>query len=358
MEKNSMIQTIIGTKDFIERLQGKNATFMLALSNTHTASIAGITQAGIPGKIYLTPTLDSEFVCTGAVYSLSEIPKTPKGIPTPALLSRAVHLLAPFYAIELLNLGLEVSPKVEGFCVHDFGLSPSGSIDQNARIDAWSLFEKGRAFGKDYTPKSDYLLLGESVPSGTTTALATALALGYEAHEKFSSSFAHAPSSIKHTVLNNALSHLAHNDTFFDTLGKVGDHMLIFTAGFLLGAHSKGYPIVLAGGTQMACVLLVLNAFLRTTNEPFDASNLALATTKWVYKDANSDLKGLLEMLDFPINAYYADFDFSLSSHPLLALYDKGEAKEGVGAGGCLVYGFLQGLDKASITQKVEALLA
>ncbi|AFL69409.1 nicotinate mononucleotide-dependent phosphoribosyltransferase CobT [Sulfurospirillum barnesii] len=353
-----MIQTITGRSDFIERLKGKNATFMLALSNTDTALIAGITQAGIPGQIYLTPTLDGEFVCTGAVHSLTQIPKTPTGIPTPALLSRAVHLLAPFNAIELLNLGLTIPPKVEGFCVHDFGLSPSGSIDQNAQIDARILFEKGRAFGENYTPKSDYLLLGESVPSGTTTALATALALGYEAHEKFSSSFAHAPSSIKHTVLNKALSHLKKSDTFFDTLGKVGDHMLIFTAGFLLGAHRKGYPIVLAGGTQMACVLLVLNAFLRYTNEPFDASSIALATTKWVHEDTNSDLKGLLEMLDFPINAYYANFDFALSSHPLLALYDKGEAKEGVGAGGCLVYGFLQGLEKASITQKVEAFLA
>ena len=35
------------------------------MSDTKTSQIEGITQAGIPGKIYLTPILDSEFLCTG-----------------------------------------------------------------------------------------------------------------------------------------------------------------------------------------------------------------------------------------------------------------------------------------------------
>ena len=62
-----MIKNITGNVDFIESLRGKKATFMLALSNTKTADIDGITQAGIPGQIYLTPTLDSEFLTTGEV---------------------------------------------------------------------------------------------------------------------------------------------------------------------------------------------------------------------------------------------------------------------------------------------------
>jgi len=54
-----MIKNITGKVDFIEHLRGKKATFMLALSNTNTSKIDGITQAGIPDMIYLTPTLDS-----------------------------------------------------------------------------------------------------------------------------------------------------------------------------------------------------------------------------------------------------------------------------------------------------------
>lgn len=107
----------------------------------------------------------------------------------------------------------------------------------------------------------------------------------------------------------------------------------------------------------MACVLLVMNKILKLMGGTMETSNLALCTTKWVAEDEHSDIKSLLEMLSFPINAYYADFDFSLSSHPALALYDDGEAKEGVGAGGALVYGFLNGLSKEEITRQVEGFL-
>ena len=62
-------------------------------------------------------------------------------------------------------------------------------------------------------------------------------------------------------------------------------------------------------------------------------------------------------MLDFSVNAYYADFDFSLSEHPALKLYDEGEAKEGVGAGGALMYGSLNGLNREVITKQVESFL-
>ena len=132
--------------------------------------------------------------------------------------------------------------------------------------------------------------------------------------------------------------------------------MLIFNAGFILGLNNK-IPLILAGGTQMSCVLLIVNKILKTMNGEFDTKNLALCTTKWVAEDKSSDIKALLEMLDFKINSYYADFDFSSSNHPALKLYDNGEAKEGVGAGGALMYGFLNGLTQKQITKKIENLL-
>ncbi|MCX6073763.1 MAG: TIGR00303 family protein [Campylobacterales bacterium] len=352
-----MIKTLTGKIDFAESLRGQSATFILSMSNTKTANIEGITQAGIPGMLHLTPTLDAEFLCTGEVRSLENIATTPKGVPTPALITRAVHLLHPFGTVELLNLGIEVTPKVDYFTCHDMEISGSDSIDTGANIDALTVFQKGLAFGQSYTPKNDYVILGESVPSGTTTALATALALGYACEDKFSSSFKNAPHTIKKEVVESALKNIDPADDLFTILSKVSDNMLIFNAGFILGANDKNTPIVLAGGTQMACVLLVVNRILEAMEGEIDATKISLCTTKWVAEDPHSDIQGLLEMLSFPVNSYYTNFDFSLTAHPALKLYDEGEAKEGVGAGGALMYGVLNGLTKEEITRKVESFL-
>jgi len=359
-----LIQTITGNPDYIQQFKNKKATFMLALSNTATANIEGITQAGIPGLLHLTPTLDSEFLVTGAVHSLENIAETPKGVPTPALITRAIHLLSPFAHIELLNLGLHVPPKhvqeqIDTKCLHHFDIHPSDSIATGANIDAKAVFEKGLTFGKSYVCQDDYLILGESVPSGTTTATSTALALGYDAKALFSSSFKDVPNNIREETINKALANAKDKTDLFDILGTVSDNMLIFNAGFILGINNR-FPLVLAGGTQMACVLLIANRILQEKGQAQDLSlhNISLCTTKWVAEDKNSDIEALLKMLDFPINAYYTDFDFSLSTHPALKLYDEGEAKEGVGAGGALMYGFLNGLGKEEMTRRVEGFLA
>ncbi|MCL4432288.1 MAG: TIGR00303 family protein [Epsilonproteobacteria bacterium] len=351
------IKTILGNNDFTEFLRGKKATFFLSLSNTKTANIAGITQAGIPGMIHLTPTLDAEFLCTGEVRSLKNIATTPKGVPTPGLITRAAHLLHPFSSLALLDLGLEVKPKIDYFPLYDFGIEPSGSIDTGANIDAMELFEKGVEFAEEYFCRSDYIILGESVPSGTTTALATSLALGYDTHDKFSSSFKNVPTDIKQHVVAQALSGCEGIDDLFEKLSRVSDNMLIFNAGLVLGLQKRKITTVLAGGTQMAALLLVINSILKHTEQSISGHNLALCTTKWVHEDPNSEIKKLLEMVDFPVNAYYADFDFSLTEHPALKLYDEGEAKEGVGAGGALMYACLNGITQEQITRKVESFL-
>ena len=343
-------------QEFIEYLRGKKATFLLALSNTETADIEGITQAGIPNMLHLTPTLDSEFLCLGEVKSLEDIAKTPKGVPTPALITRAIHLLKPFNDIELLNLGLKIEPKVNYFKINNFDIQPSNSIKTGANIDAQTLFQKGVDFGQNYKTDSDYIIIGESVPSGTTTAKATAIALGYDCENYFSSSFKNVPNDIKKETIQDALKNINSDDDIFNILGKISDNMLIFNAGFILGLNNR-LKVVLAGGTQMVCVLLVVNKILETMKGEMDTSNLALWTTKWIVEDKNSNIKKLLEMLNFNINSFYSDFDFSLTNHPALKLYDEGEAKEGVGAGGALVYGILNGLDKNLITKKVESIL-
>jgi len=351
-----MIKNITGTNDFFEYLRGKKATFLLSLSNTATANIEGITQAGIPGLLHLTPTLDSEFLTTGEVRSLDNIAKTPKGVPTPALITRAIHLLHPYNNIELLNLGLKVTPQVNYFTTHNFDIAPSERIDTGASIDAQKVFQKGLEFGQNYQCKDEYIILAESVPSGTTTATATALALGYDVENCFSSSFKNVPNNIRIQTIEKALSHIKEDDDIFAKLSKVSDNMIIFNAGFILGLNNS-IPLILAGGTQMACVLLVVNTILKAMDGELETSNISLCTTSWVANDTNSNIQALLELLDFDVNSAYANFDFSLSTHPALKLYDEGEAKEGVGAGGALMYGYLNGLNKGQITSKVEKFL-
>jgi len=350
-------ETILGKVDFLEFLRGKKATFLLSCSVTKTCEIPNISQAGIPGKLYLTPTLDAEFLCTKEVRSLPNIAQTPKGVPTPALITRAIHELNPYSNIEILNLGLEVIPQIDYFKIHNFDIKPSESITAGAKIEAMEIFQKGLEFGQNYQTKDDYVILAETIPAGTTTANATAKALGYECEGYFSSSFKNNPSDIKNETIKKALDNIDKNDDIFEKLSKVSDNMIIFNAGFILGSRVNELKVILAGGTQMASVLLVVNSILKSMDGEIDSSNLALCTTKWISKDENSNIKAILEQLDFPINTYASEFDFSLSNHPALKLYDEGEAKEGVGCGAALCYATINGLTKEQITNKIESFL-
>ena len=350
-------ETILGKVDFLEFLRGKKATFLLSCSVTKTCEIPNISQAGIPGKLYLTPTLDAEFLCTKEVRSLPNIAQTPKGVPTPALITRAIHELNPYSNIEILNLGLEVIPQIDYFKIHNFDIKPSESITSGTKIEAMEIFQKGLEFGQNYQTKDEYVILAETIPAGTTTANATAKALGYECDGYFSSSFKNNPSDIKNETIKKALDNIDKNDDIFEKLSKVSDNMIIFNAGFILGSRVNELKVILAGGTQMASVLLVVNSILKSMDGEIDSSNLALCTTKWISKDENSNIKAILEQLDFPINTYASEFDFSLSNHPALKLYDEGEAKEGVGCGAALCYATINGLTKEQITNKIESFL-
>lgn len=333
--------------------EGK-ADFLLAASVTLTCNIEGISQAGIPGKIPLTPTLDAEFLSTGRVFSLGDIAETATGIPTPGLLTRAVHTLAPFSKVGILDLGLHVKPQESD--IYSFEITPAPSISDETPFDARSVFEKGREFGRRYALKGDYLIVGESTPSGTTTAQAAVCALGFENAGLFASSFKNAPVAIKEETIQCALSKLQNTMKSFEKLGHTADNMLLFVAGFILEA-SRRFKIILGGGTQMAAALLIADVLAHKHQIHFDHSHIALATTHWIAKDAASSIVRLLEQLSFPVKAFYSDFSYSDATIPVLKLYDEGEAKEGVGAGAALAYGAMHGLTQEAITCKIEAMM-
>lgn len=349
-------ETILGSTDFLEYLRGKKATFLLAGSVTKTCEIPNISKAGIPEKLSLRPTLDAEFLCLKTVRSLEDIAQTHKGVSTPALITRAVHELKPFCNVEILDLGLEVKPKIKYFKIHDFAIKSSTRIDDGAQINAMEIFQKGVEFGTNYESTDDYVILGESVPSGTTTAQATAMALGYKCDAYFSSSFTDVPNDIKNSTIQKALKRIQKDDDVFTKLSNVSDNMLIFNAGFILGSISKNLKVILAGGRQMATILLIVNSILESMEGVIDSSNIALCTTKWINEDENLNIKALLEQLNFPINAYASTFDFSETSHSVLKLYDESE-KEGVGCGAALCYASINGVNKKELTSKIESFL-
>ncbi|HIP46283.1 MAG TPA: TIGR00303 family protein [Campylobacterales bacterium] len=343
-----MVKQFHGNNHFLENIQNKKATFLLAGAVTQTCEIEGITQAGIPGLIHLTPTLDAEFVDSGKLFSLDVMAETPKGVPTPAIITRAVKLLSGF-DFESVDLGLRVKPQVE--TLHHQDIQESKSIQIGADIDAKSIIQKGQAFAASYTHPNELLILGESTPSGTTTAYAVAKALGYKSEGHFSSSFLDAPQSLKERVVADALS-LAQDKDIYEKLGLVSDNMLLFCAGFVSSFSHKS-PIILGGGTQMAAVLLIID----TLDLEINTNNVALMTTRWVYEDPNSDIKGLMAQTKFQIDGYFAEFTFANTLIPILKSYDKGEAKEGVGAGAALCYAFIQGFSQEQILKEIEKVL-
>ncbi len=330
------------------------ADFLLAASVTKTCEIEGITQAGIPGMIPLTPTLDAEFISNQKVFSIPDLAETPTGVPTPAIITRAVHNLTPFSSIEILDLGLQIKPQ-HSTC-HNFDISPSESIADGANIDAKEIFAKGMQAGRNYDLKGNYLILAESTPSGTTTAAASAIALGYDCRNNFSSSFLNAPNTIKENTLNKALSLINKDMSGFEKLSIVSDNMLIFCAGFLMEA-SRRFHVVLAGGTQMAACLLIADKLKEEVLMRIKHDNITLATTSWVANDTNSDIAHILSLLSFTPHAVYTSFSFENASIPVLKKYDEGEAKEGVGAGAALAYAKANKVEQAELLEAIEYLL-
>jgi len=338
----------------LDNLPTAQADFLLAASVTKTCEIGGITQAGIPGKISLTPTLDAEFITNEKVFSLGELAETPTGVPTPAIITRAVHNLSPFSAIEVLDLGLEIRPQNTTYS--SFDISPSADISKGANIDAKSIFAKGMTAGETYELKGSYLILGESTPSGTTTATATALALGFDCKDDFSSSFLNSPDSIKNTTVDKALSLINDDMDSFEKLGIVSDNMLIFCAGFLLTA-SRRFHVVLAGGTQMAACLLIADKLREDVLQRIKHDNITLATTSWVANDPNSDIKHILSLLSYEVHAIYTKFSFADAEIPVLKKYDDGEAKEGVGAGAALGYASAHKITNKELLEQIEYII-
>ena len=334
----STVNSDDSSASFATNLVGKKPLFCLTISNTRVAEIPGITIAGANQQlIKYTPIADAELLEFGKCKSISGAPATPDGKPTPALITTTALRLGKIPHL-IVNAGAELKPQTPYLDVGADGPSDNIMINRaSPRAIVERVFERARQVGETLATLADYLILGESIPGGTTTALAVMCALGIDARGKVSSSMPINPHDLKSQVVNNAMKrlNLKIGDLEADPLEAVsslGDLMMAAVSGIALGSQKRNTPVVLAGGTQMAAVLAVIRKLLGHSPE-----QLAICTTRYVLEDASANLESLISSVDSHVPLFATDPGLGQSSKQGLRAYAEGFVKEGVGAGGSIL---------------------
>jgi uncharacterized protein (TIGR00303 family) len=318
---------------FIKELEGKKPLFVCTIATTETAKIQGISAAGEnPEFTDYTPPADAELLLLGKSKCIKGVPVTPDGIPTPALITMSALRLADVPVL-IASGGLKIKPQVPFL---ELGGKPGQDIRSGHAVEnVEEVIQRATLAGEHLAKATDYLVIGESIPGGTTTTLGVLSAMGVNAEGKVSSSMPENPHGLKNETVQAGL---AASGESFGSLAKkpvkaiscLGDPMMPAFAGLVIGAAAQ-VPVLMAGGTQMTSVLAVVNAL-----NPDVLCNVAIGTTRWVASDSSSDICGIIaQIADVPVLA--ADIDFSQSHFSGLKAYEKGIVKEGVGAGGASI---------------------
>ena len=313
---------------------------MCVLGHTDICLIPGVSCAGVSEELRpLTPAADAEVVQLGRCLCLSALPSNPVGAPGPAGITRAALQLAGLKAT-FLGAGLRVWPATQ--CLQVSTLAGGDIRLGRAVPNATELFERGLTLGREVAPNQPYLVIGESVPAGTTTALAVLLALGYAAHGRVSGSMPGNAHALKGEIVSAALAAagLQPGDGHSSPLAAVaaiGDPMQPLVAGLALGAVSVGCGVLLAGGSQMLAVAALVEAL----HGRGALDGMAIGTTRWIVEDPAADIPGLAGEISADLPVLAANLDFSGSRHAGLRAYEQFLVKEGVGAGGACIAALL-----------------
>jgi uncharacterized protein (TIGR00303 family) len=293
---------------------------------TAVAGIEGISAAGAhPDLMWHTPSADAEILSYGRPVAPPDgaahpTPVSPTGCPTPAVVTRAAREALGFDAT-VVDAGLAART---GAPTVDLGARPGGDVREGRAVpDAAVIVERARRFGREIPGP---VMVGETIPGGTTTAMAVLRALGHEF--AVCSSLPENPLELKRRVVGDALETAALGDTAdpLAALTEVGDPVLAAVAGLTAGAVETGTEITLAGGTQ----LVAAGALVRRLAE--HEGSIPLATTSFV-DEATPGLAAACDALDLELTVTDPGFT---DDHVAMARYLAGEGKEGVGMGGAL----------------------
>lgn len=317
-------------QNFINKIKGKKPLFILVIGSTETALIPGISAAGQNiEQLKHTPALDADFLIDSQI----PLPVSPAGIPSPAILSKAMIELLDL-DINIIDVGAFIKPKK----LHiDLNMGPAKCLTTGLALGPVKtsfLFQKGEKLGLNLS-NYPYVVIGECVPGGTATALSVLCSLEINAFDLVSSSFPEGNhlwknQTIRDALLNNADKFSSIKKNPLKAIEHFGDPMQVFLCGFIKGAQKANLPLMLAGGSQMLAVYYVSK--LLTGFNPYDT---VVATTSWITNDKNAKTKRLAELVSAPLIS--SDVNFKESKYKKLYAYEEGHIKEGVGAGGLMV---------------------
>lgn len=350
------IRSVNQDQSFKIPLSASNPLFALVISYTYTSLIPGITAAGQnENLIKYTSPADAEFLNYGHCKCLDSVPVTPDGMPTPAIITKTALDLSnvPFI---IINAGSVVKPQVPYISCD---MNPGNDIRTGNAVDE-SYVKKGlkygEAFGHELAKLSKMVIIGESIPGGTTTALGVLVALGIDAWSKVSSSLTINPHTLKNRVVKEGMAKAGITFGCFKNdpvkaIAAVGDPMIPVLAGLACGISGSGSNVMLAGGTQMTAIIAVISAMDRSLG------NICIGTTCYVANDPYSDILGIANEIcsDFPI--YAVDLHFDDSGRPGLKAFANGFVKDGAGAGGVSILAMLKSrgtLTGTSILRSIE----
>ena len=331
-------------QQFLQSIKNKKSLFSFVISYTVTCEIPGITIAGKdPNLVKFTSPADAEFLHYGHCKCIDTIPMTPDGKPTPAILTK-VALEAASIPHIVINAGSKIIPNIPYF---ETGLEAGKNITNEPALDRLYVLrgvDYGRIIGRSLASVTDCLVIGESIPGGTTTAMA--VLKGFDIDAKMSSSKPKNPIDLKNKIVEQAIQRSNSKDAY-DVIANLGDPMIPVIAGMISSA-SRTTKVILAGGTQMAAVL----AFGQSTE--YNADNIAIGTTSYIVNDKTANFLDTVKKIDdIPILA--VDPMLENSTIDGLQSFSRGFVKEGVGAGGSLIAAMSKiGIDSKKILELTE----
>lgn len=314
---------------------------VIVVGTTDISLIPGISVAGAsPELTHYTPALDVEYLLTGSPKSLNVIPMTPQGIPTPALVTRAVTEELPKLVV---NAGSRIKPRTPYV---ELGGAPGGDFRRGPALEcetAREILDRGISLGHQLG-KFKTVYIGESIPGGTTTAMAILIALGYDAWGKTSSASVENPVELKKEIVREGLRRAGVLKHPLEAVCQLGDPVHLALAAIAAGVAEVGGTPVLAGGTQMAAAAALYKAF------GGKLENIHVVTTKWIVEDKQADFFGLMNQVGVR-NIHVATVSFAKSRFEGLRAYERGAVKEGVAMGGALFYAQLKGVDPLPLVE-------
>jgi uncharacterized protein (TIGR00303 family) len=321
--------------------------FYLFISGTEISKLPGLSAAGAnPEVIPLTSPADADVIRFGFPKAIDCFPMDPEGHPTPAIITRAAILEAgiPVCVVQAGAYLPPAPPYVE--IGARFGLNPTL---EPAVPNAKEIFETARHLAQNITSSQKTVMLGESIPGGTTTALLVLRALGING--MVSSGGPTNPISLKEMIWKEAADRLGSKinqlpDQPISIVEELGDPMQASVLGFISGL-ARDVELILAGGTQMIAVAALLRK-IDPSRKPL------IATTKYVAQDESASFEELAKSLG--LETYIAPLDFSNSPHAGLRDYERGYVKEGVGAGGSILYAQRSGVSVKAVIERTNAI--